>query len=118
MIFTNKKNHTYIHNVLLGGTNLEQIKNTKLLGITIDDKLTFSKHIKKVTAKVSFVCHIISKLYFLPKEVLKKIYYAYANSIITYGIGIYGNAYKCHISKLKKMQKTIIKKISKVKEKT
>ena len=53
IMFNNKKQlRTDVH-IVLNGTNIEQVTNTKFLGVTIDENLTWREHIKMVETKVS-----------------------------------------------------------------
>ena len=51
IMFTNKKQpRTDVH-IVLNGTNIEQVKHTKFLGVTIDENLTWREHIKCLKQK-------------------------------------------------------------------
>ena len=52
-MFNNKKQHRTDVHIGLNGTNIEQVTNTKFLGVTIDENLIWREHIKMVETKVS-----------------------------------------------------------------
>ena len=112
MIFSNKKN--IIHEkIVLGNKEIEKIESMKLLGLWLDSKLTFAKHTKKLSSKLSFVSYIISKFSNLPKKILRKIYFSYAHSTLVYGIQLYGQSHNVHLKSIERIQKNLVKKISK-----
>ena len=53
IMFTNKKQHRPTVNIILNGTNIEQVSHTKFLGVIIDENLTWREQIKTVETKVS-----------------------------------------------------------------
>ena len=54
ILFGNKRlSATVFHNVSIDGQLLERIEYTKLLGVYIDEKLTWKKHIEHVASKIS-----------------------------------------------------------------
>ena len=56
LIITNEK-----RNIPVGGVKLQNIQNEKLLGVTIDNKLSFTKHVNKICVKANqkFIAFII-----------------------------------------------------------
>ena len=111
MVFTNKKNFVY-SNVNIGDQQVGITNQIKLLGLEIDEKLTFKNHIKKTCSKLSYVSHILTRFYTLPQAVRKKVYYAYAHPIMNYGISLWGSSYITHIRPLIRVQNSLVKKIS------
>ena len=53
MVFTNKKNSITPMNISIDRCSIEKVKCTKFLGVYIDDKLTWKKHITYITSKAS-----------------------------------------------------------------
>ena len=82
----------------------------KYLGILIDETLTWKNHINYVTAKVR---KLIFKFYELRNivniKVLKMVYYSLIQSMINYGLVVWGYARRNSISTLIVAQKHIIK---------
>ena len=72
---------------------IANICNTKFLGITLDNTLTWRTHTDTIILKLSSACFMIRAVrYFLSHESLK-IYYSYFHSIMEYGIIFQGNSY-------------------------
>ena len=81
-----------------------------MLGVFIDSKLNFSKNISKLCSKLSYCTHLLRKFTnILSRRQLISIYYAYAHSIISYGITIWGLSAKKYINKLNKIHNILIR---------
>ena len=76
--------------------------------------MTFSFHIKALTSRLSRNSSIIYCLRDLvPKKILKTLYYSHIYPHLNYCNVIWANTYKSHIDPLIKIQKRIIRNISK-----
>ena len=111
LLFAGKK-RTYEKQLKLGDNIINRNSHIKLLGVTIDDKLTFKKHINAVSSKISFVGHLLSRCYYLPEYVKKKLYFSYAHPMVVYGITVWGRTYENHKKTIKKSHKRLVKKIN------
>ena len=82
-------NHT--SNVHFMGVNLANDECAKYLGNHIDTKLSFYSHIKHLVEKLSKRLSVIARLrHYVPRGTLLKYYQTYTESIITYGLLVYG----------------------------
>ena len=73
--------------IILNNTNLEQVAFTKFLGVIIDDKLTFERHIVYTKNKISKGLGIIIKARKNPnRESLLKLYNYFVFPYLTYCI--------------------------------
>jgi len=79
----------------------------KLLGVLLDEYLSFDAHINLLCSKISKSLYIINRAKkFLPKDaLLLSLYYDLINSHLSYCTTIYGNANQTSIQKLTKKQK-------------
>ena len=60
--------------LLINGNPIEQVTNFNFLGITIDQNITWSDHITKISIKVARVIGILSKLkHIFPRNILRTI---------------------------------------------
>jgi hypothetical protein len=92
--------------------SLERKNHIKYLGILIDCNLSCKCHIGYIASKVSRLIGIIAKLrYFVPVNTLINIYKSLILPHLTYGIVLWGQATKCHIDKILKLQKRAIRLI-------
>ena len=73
----------------------------KYLGITIDNKLTWDKHINTTCKKFSSKLGALKRMKFLPTNVLEEIYYKTIISGITYCISVWGN---CSVALFQKIE--------------
>jgi hypothetical protein len=72
---------------------IEEVVNTKLLGIHLDNHLNWNNHIDQIIPKLSAACYEVRQMYhFVNQNTLKLIYFAYFHSIVKYGIIFWGNS--------------------------
>lgn len=87
-----------------------QTNCTKYLGIIIDQNLKWTEHIQQLNNKMH---KLVWKFYHLknivPFNILKTLYHALVESILRYGIIIWGSAYSTNLESLNISQKYIIK---------
>ena len=77
---------------LKDGNNLNALNEVKLLGITLDSKLSWAPHIDTVCVKLSrVVCMLRNIKRLVPINYLKSAYYSIFNSILVYGVCLWGN---------------------------
>ena len=75
--------------------------SVRYLGITIDNKLTWDKHISTTCKKFSSKLGALKRMKFLPTNVLEEIYYKTVISGITYCISVWWN---CSIALFQKLE--------------
>ena len=93
MIFSNKKKDVHELTVKINNKPLEKCSSYKYLGIIIDEKLNWGKHIEYICKKVSKACGALAKIrHCASLELQREIYYALFYSYVRYGISIWGNA--------------------------
>ena len=115
MLFKHSRNITNVTTPLrMSNKEIERTSSFKLLGIYIDDKLSWADHIKACKTKLSSALYAINKVkHLLPISSLKLIYYTLVYPHLNYGIILWGAAAKTHIGQLFISQKKIIRAISK-----
>ena len=73
--------------LLINGNPIEQVTNFNFLGITIDQNITWSDHITKISIKVARVIGILSKLkHIFPRNILRTIYNSLIHPHLIYGL--------------------------------
>jgi hypothetical protein len=88
-------------------------KTFKLLGVLLDEYLSFEPHINMLCNKVSKSLYIINRVKnILPQEALKSLYHALVHSHLSYCATIYGSANRTSLNKLVLKQKQAIRIIS------
>ena len=90
--------------LVIGSSLIERTNVQKFLGIYIDDRLTFREHANKICAKMSKRVGVMRRLKeFIPRDILKQLFYTFIYSRFTYGIICYGSAYQNQIQRVKKV---------------
>lgn len=96
-------------------TQLEEVKQTKFLGLIIDNKLSWDFHVDSVARKMSSGLFALYKLRnFCSLETLKLVYFAHIHSHLSYGINIYGATSKKNMDRLLLLQKRAIRTMLKL----
>ncbi len=85
----------------------------KLLGVYVDEHLTFDYHTNHITSKLNRSLYCISKVkHFLPPPALRSLYFALFHSHLSYCPTITGCASTSNITKITLLQKKSIRIIS------
>lgn len=110
IIFKKKYGPEVKLDIKINNQSLNQVKNVKYLGITLDEHLAWKDHIGKLSPKLRATSRLIFKLRkILDINKLKTLYYAYFHSHISYMCFTWGLSY--HTSSIKILQNGIIKNI-------
>jgi len=103
MVFT-PRNNIIIPNdfqLTINSTEIVRVEHTKFLGVTIDNKLTWTEHINEILSHLRRFVGIFYKIsFFLPRNVLKILYSSLVHSKILYAIEIYANTFKTYLHDL------------------
>ena len=110
-IFTNKKIARSVK-IQINNQSLQEVEHFKLLGVQIDKRLNFSTHTSILRRKLAYCSFIMSRF---PKQLdisdKKRLYFAYANSICSYGIELWGGAPRVYISKIARIQRKLVRRL-------
>ena len=80
---------------------IEWIDEFKYLGLTITNKLCFSKHINRISLNISRITGLFTNLRsIVPAEVMLKMYYALAYPHLINHVIVWGSAPACHLKTL------------------
>ena len=97
MLFTRRRNRTYAP-LILNGESLPDVRQAKLLGIVIDDKLSFLPHLK---IRCGEVCGLLMKYKImlakrraLCKDTVMQLYSSIVKPKLFYGVEIWGHRLK------------------------
>ena len=72
--------------IKLNKKTLERVKQTKFLGIMVDEHLTWKDHIDYVTLKMIRICRILRRIrFFLNQSTLKLLHYSLVYPYLHYG---------------------------------
>ena len=96
--------------VQINGCRINQSKHVKYLGVYLDDKLNWHKHVEYIETKLSAATGALFKLSkYLPTRTLVPVYYSLAYSHLQYAIITWGNSAKFNIHKLQVKQNRMVK---------
>ena len=109
IIFTNKHiSHKF--KISINNNELKQSISTKYLGIIIDEKLNWKKHIKNLRSKLASNNYALLRLRnFVDEDTLVTIYYSLIYSHLQYCISTWGKASKTNIKPIESMQKRALR---------
>lgn len=115
MLLINTKAYSYIDLppfLILNNTPITPITEAKYLGLVIDDKLSWKPLVKQLCSKLSRSVGILSKIrHFLPKSVLRSVYFSIIQCHLQYGIIFWGLTFKTEIRKVVVLQNKAIRMI-------
>ena len=98
----------------INDTPIENKNCGKFLGVTIDSKLNFSKHISEVSSKIAKSIGVLYKLKsYLPTETLVTIYYSLVYPYLNYCAMIWGGTSTSLIRPLEVLQKKCVRIVCK-----
>ena len=114
MIFRKTKNKLQLtESLAINGETIGMVKDTKFLGMIIDDTLSWKEHIKYICGKIARGTGIICKCRKYFKEAtLVTMYYSFVYPYLCYCINIWGNTYDSYLDPLIKLQKRIVRLIT------
>ena len=83
-------------NISVNDNQIDQVDEFNLLGITIDQSVTWVSHIRKISLKISRVIGILRKLKrTFPQYILRTIYNSLVHPHLIYGLNLWGFKHKC-----------------------
>ena len=93
------------HGPFVNDKILDISSNYKYLGLTVDSNLSWNKHVEELCCKLGArvrVPYRLSKI--LPVECLKSLYFSMVQSVIDYGLTVWGHTSKQNILKVQRFQ--------------
>ena len=92
--------------VSMRGTNIGRVRNTKFLGVNIDDKLKFKEHVEALAKKLSMGMGIIFRLSpFIPYHLLFTLYYSLMYPHIIYCSSVWSGCSEGNYNRLNRIHK-------------
>ena len=112
MLFGNQRSSVDV-NLCINGIQIERIKETRFLGLIVDEKLSWKPHIQHLVKKISKNIGIIyNTKEFFNKETLKLLYCSFILPFFYYCAEIWGNNYASNIKPLLNIQKRALRLIN------
>ena len=73
------------------GNQIDEVQEFNFLGITIDQNITWTPHIRKISIKISRVIGVLRKLkHIFPQHILRLIYNSLIHPHLIYGLNLWG----------------------------
>ena len=90
-------NFNKTHNMESGKQlNISNSTETKFWGLIINKTLSWNQHIDQIATKLCSACYALRNMkHIVPHSTLRKIYYAYIHSILSYVIIFWGEIFQC-----------------------
>lgn len=111
MVFSAKnKTLTNNYNLCLNNELLQRVQNTKFLGVTLDNQLTWKIHVQLLCAKIYKNMPILYKLrHIFPLKTLLAIYNCFVHCHIQYATAVYGLTYRTTLLPVQTAQNTALR---------
>jgi hypothetical protein len=88
-------------NIVCNNRQITTLSNIKFLGININDSMNWSCHVEYIIPKVSSACYIMRRVkHYMTLNTLKTIYYSYFNTVMSYGLFLWGNSLQKRIIRI------------------
>ena len=111
MLFSRKRNIVDL-DVNISNTKIERKTESRFLGVIVDEKLNWSKHIHTLKSKMSKYIGVMCKLKFqIPLKARLLVYNSLVQSHLNFCSSIWGFAAKSNIDKLLTVQKKAIRSV-------
>ena len=91
MLFTNANVSNRPISINMEGVQINRTDTVKFLDVHLDDKLNYNDHVLSLSRRLSSISGMIRRISnFVPLCMLKKIYYSFFQSTLSYGIIVWG----------------------------
>ena len=92
--------------------SIESVKEQKYLGLIFDEHMTWGKHIEKLRKQMRCISYNFFHMKaFIPQKTLITVYRALVESILNYGVTVYGHASRYLVENLQRTQNTIVRQL-------
>ena len=94
----------------LNNTAITYVNSYKFLGVTFDNRLSFTNHIDHICNKVSKSIGILYKLKeYLPLQSMISLYYSLIYPYFSYGVLVWGGTFESHLNRIVILQKRALR---------
>lgn len=113
VITFSRKFHPIKYNYSISGRNIARVDFIRDLGVTLDSKLHFNKHIDCILVRAYKQLGLILRLGkpFTRGSTLKILYNAYVRSILEFGSVVWNPQYIVHQDRIERVQKKFLKSL-------
>ena len=115
----NKKIPLYFDKIESNEHVIKRVSTTRYLGIFIDEKLNWQEHISYIHKSLLIYYGIFNRIkFFVNKDVVRQLYFAFVFSRIKYGIEVYGSCSQEQLLRIQVVQSGLLKLLLKVDRRT
>ena len=119
MLFMHKYYSHCADHMVINQTRIQEVKETKFLGVIIDNKLKWSAHIKYISKNnVKGIGIILNSRKVFSNEALLSLYHTFVYPYLSYYIQVWGKAYNIHPNDRIVLQNTAMRIINGVPPRT
>ena len=113
MLFTKKRKDIPCLSINIDGQPIEEVESTRFLGVHIDNRLPWKKHISYISGNVSRGIGVIVRARrVLNSDALLTLYYSFIYPFFTYCNHVWGSAYATSLKPLLLLQKRSVRIIT------
>lgn len=114
ILFHNRKNHENFTiqtlNITLNGQVLERVESMRVLGLELDERLSFNNHILQITKKIVPFIYALKRIRkYLTEKTALSMYYAYVDSKISYMSALWSTAPKYLLDSIDILQRKALR---------
>ena len=82
----------------------------KFLGVVLDERLTWSEHLKRIHSKLSGSLYALNRSkHFVPTKSLNTLYHSLVHIHLTYGVLLWGGTFTSHLKHITTCQKKAVR---------
>ena len=109
-IITTNKSYTFLPPLFINFDIIRAVPYQKVLGVVIDEKLSFEQHIKSIKQKINSSIAMLNNIKnLIPMDIKRCLYFSHIQSHLAYCSNIYGFTYPTHLMHLYKLQKKALR---------
>ena len=91
MLISRRNPPANIPPIFIGNSTIEWVSKSRLLGMTVDGKLTWTPHMLELKKSFAKKLGLLKKSRFLPRNVRQDIYFKVILPSVTYGLILWGS---------------------------
>ena len=111
-MIVSKKSLKHKFKIKIGNQEISRQRESRYLGVIIDDRLTWKSHLKKIKSKLASGCWALYRLKnFVNRNTLRMVYCGLIYQTLQYCISCWGFASQCHLEPLNVLNRRAIRTI-------
>ena len=91
MLISRRNPPVNIPPIFIGNSTIEWVAKSRLLGMTVDEKLTWTQHMLELKKSFAKKLGLLKKSRFLPRNVRQDLYFKVILPSVTYGLILWGS---------------------------